>query len=232
MSEVSIEDYVLDTFVGLANYHSNELRRQGNSIQTLNGDVSITFHNIQFGERSPGDFLMLTTLQISAPSKGIADIYDTLLEGGPTGEIPVHSAISLAYHLFQFVTDVLYQNKEEDTELILKTEKGNRVFGVYFYGPITRASNDETIKKLEEKLENSWIYKQIFEKIPSAFGDFKPYWVKVNHLKSHEANTPECRLDENEWLDVQTQISTFQWPTSEGLMGYKQFIIFLPKNKE
>jgi hypothetical protein len=228
MSEPSLEDFLLDTLVGLAAHHGEQLERKGSQVQTPEGTISLCFNNLELSERMPGNFVMLATLQISAPSTGLADLYDSIMEGGPDPDTPWQHTLMEAYHLWQYVRDVLQGTAKPDTSLALANAEGTRSFDVYFYGPIVRANDEETRQVLEKRLEGSWVYEKVFAEVPSALTGFKPYWVKVNHMKAGEANIPECRLDEQEWLEVQSQIAAFQWPPDEGLMGYKQFFIFVP----
>lgn len=232
MPEPSLEDFLLDTFVGLAAHHGEQLERNGSQVQTPDGTIALRFNDLEFGERTPGNFVMLATVQISAPSTGLSNLYDSLLEGGPDPDTPWQHALMEAYHLWQFVRGILQGTAEPNTSLALANAEGTRSFEVYFYGPIVRADDDRTREILEQKLEGAWVYEKVFAKVPSAFTGFKPYWVKVNHLKAGEANIPECRLDENEWLEVKSEIATFQWPSSDGLMGYKQFFIFMPSDQQ
>lgn len=228
MTEASLEDFVLDTLVGLAGHHGEQLVRNGNLVQTVDGKIVLQFRNLDFRERSPGNFVFLATIQISAPSFGMADLYDSILEGGPNTEIPWQHGLMETFHLLQFVQKALYASAKPDTELALANADGQRSFKVYFYGPIVRADDDQTRADIEKKIAHDWIYKKVFAGTPAAFTDYKPYWVKVNHIKAGENNIPECRLDERDWQEVQSQIATFQWPLSDGLMGYKQFFIFIP----
>lgn len=228
MSEPSLEDFLLDTLVGLAGHHGEPLERNGSQVQTPDGTISLRFNDLELSERTPGNFVMLATVQISAPSTGLADLYDSLLEGGPDPDTPWQHTLMEAYHLWQYVRGVLQGTAEPDTSLALANAEGTRSFDVYFYGPIVRANDDETRQILEKNLEGSWVYEKVFAEVPSALTGFKPSWVKVNHLKAGEANIPECRLDEQDWPAVQSQIATFQWPPDDGLMGYKQFFIFMP----
>lgn len=228
MADLSFEDFLLDTLVGLATHHGEQLVRHGNMVKTVDGAVALQFRNLDFKERSPGNFVFLATVQISASSFGMADLYDSILEGGPNTEIPWQHGLMETFHLLQFVQKALYGRGKPDTELALANSDGERSFKVYFYGPIVRADHDETRADIEKKIANEWIYKKVFAGVPSAFTGYKPYWVKVNHIKAGENNIPECRLDEGDWREVQSQIATFQWPVSDELMGYKQFFIFMP----
>lgn len=228
MTELTLEDFLLDTLVGLAGHHGEQYIRRGNQVQTLDGGISIQFRNLEFGERSPGNFVMLATVQISAPASGIADLYDSIVEGGPNRDIPWQHALMEIFHLLQFVKKAITGIDKPDTQLALANADGQRSFMAYFYGPIVRADDNQTRADIEKKIANDWIYKKVFAGVPAAFTGYKPYWVKVNHIKAGENNIPECRLDEMEWPEVQSQIATFQWPLSDGLMGYKQFFIFMP----
>jgi hypothetical protein len=228
MSESNFEDFLLDNLVALAAHHGEKLERKGSQVQTPDGRISLNFNNIQFGERIPGNFVILATVQISDLSTGMANLYDSLLEGGPEPDIPVQHALMEAYHLLQFVRKALHGMTEPDTTLALTNAAETRGFNVYSYGPIVRADADTTREMLQKNLEGSWVFKKVFAEVPSALTMYKPYWVKVNHLKAGDANIPECRLDETDWLEVKSQIATFQWPVSEEMMGYKQFFIFVP----
>lgn len=232
MQELRLEDFLLDTLVALAAHHAEQLKRDGNQVQTPDGKISLGFNDVQFGERSPGNYVILATVQISAPAMNMANLYDSILEGGPNPDIPVQHAIMEAYHLLQFVQKALQGVSKPDTTLAVANSDETRSFNVYSYGPIVRANDDETREILEKKLEGSWVFEKVFAEVPSAFTEYKPYWVKVNHLKAGDTNIPECRLDESEWLEVKSQIATFQWPLHEDLMGYKQFLIFIPSYRE
>ncbi len=232
MSEAGLRDFLLENLVALAAHHGEPLERKGDVVQSLNGEAVLKFKSLEFGEQRPGNFVMLATVQISAPSTGMADLFDSILEGGPNTDIPIQHTLMEAYHLFQFVQNVLWGRALPEAEFALANVEGTRNFKVYSYGPILRADRDETRAVLEKKLANAWIFKKVFAEVPSALTGYRPYWVKVNHLKAGEANFPECRLDEVEWLGVQQQIATFQWPPVDGLMGYKQFFIFLPAGRQ
>lgn len=231
MPDVSLEDFLLDTLVALAAHHGEELQRSGSHVETSDGTLSLSFNNLEFRENRPGTFVVLATVQISAPSTGLATLYDSLLEGGPDPDTPLQQALMETYHLLQFVQQALRGAIQPDTNLALANTEGTRGFNVYSYGPIVRANDDAVREILEKTLEEAWVFRNVFAEAPSALTRDKPYWVKVNHLKAGEANIPECRIDEGQWLEVQSRIAAFQWPANDELMGYKQFFIFLPSGQ-
>lgn len=232
MSQPSLEDFLLDTLAGLAAHHGEQLKRKDNYVQIPDGEITLRFMDLKFSERTPGNFVMLATVQISAPASGMADLYDSIMEGGPNTDIPIQHTLMEVYHLFQFVQKALQGIAKPDTEIALANVEGTRNFKVFFYGPIIRTNNEKMRDVLEKKLEDAWVFKKVFAEVPSALTGYKPYWVKVNHLKAGDVNVPECRLDESEWLEVKSQIATFQWPSDNGLMGYKQFFIFMPSGQQ
>jgi len=174
MPKLSLEDYLLDTLVGLAGHHGEQLKRNGSHVQTPDGGVFLRFNKIEFGERSPGNFVILATLQISASSAGMADLYDSVLESGSNPDIPLQHAVMGAYHLLQFVQKALQGNIKPDTTLALTNAEETRSFNVYFYGPIVRANDNETVAIIEKKLADSWLFKKVFAAVPSALTGYKP----------------------------------------------------------